>query len=67
MPKAALNAWPTALRLDGCGDWAIIDKLGQIVVDGEGLLPCITTGKSARRWFNVKQRLAFCHVGQDGR
>jgi hypothetical protein len=62
----ALNASPTALRLDSCGDWAIIGKLGQIVVDGHGYLLCVTTGESARRWFNLKQRLSFCRVMQDG-
>jgi hypothetical protein len=62
----ALNASPTALRLDGCGDWAIVGKFGQIVSDGQGFLLCITTGESARRWFNVKQRLSFCRVTQDG-
>jgi hypothetical protein len=62
----ALDASATALRLDGCGEWAIIGKLGQIVVDGSGFLLCVTTDESARRWFNVKQRLAFCHLKQDG-
>jgi hypothetical protein len=62
----ALNASPTALRLDGCGDWAIIGKLGQVVADGRGFLLCVFTGESTRRWFNVKQRLSFCHLTQDG-
>jgi hypothetical protein len=34
----ALNASPTTLRLDACGDWAITGKLGHIVVDGQGYL-----------------------------
>ena len=64
-----LDASPTALRLDGCGDWAIIGKLGHIYIDyldGRGFLLCVTAGESARRWFNVKQRLSFCRLTQDG-
>jgi hypothetical protein len=66
MLLGALDASLTALRLDGCGDWAIFGKLGHIYVDGRGFLLYVTTGDSARRWFNVKQRLNFCRLTQDG-
>jgi hypothetical protein len=63
---AALDVSPRSLRRDDCGHWAIIGKLGHILVDGQGYLLYVATGESARRWFNVKQRLAFCHLKQDG-
>jgi hypothetical protein len=62
----ALDASPTALGLDGCGDWAIFGKLGHIFIDSDGFLLCINTGESARRWSNVKERLGFCRLTQDG-
>jgi hypothetical protein len=62
----ALGASPRALRLDGCGDWAIIGKLGHIFLDGQEFLLCVTTDESVRRWFNVKQQLSFCRLTQDG-
>ena len=61
-----LDASPTALGLDDCGDWAIFGKLGYIYIHGQGFLFYVTTGESARRWFNVKQRLNFCRLTQDG-
>ena len=66
MLLGALDASLTALRLDGCGDWVIFGKLGHIYIDGQGFLLYATTGESARRWFNVKQRLSFCRLTQDG-
>jgi hypothetical protein len=62
----ALDASPVALRRDQCGDWAIAGKLGHVYQDSDGYLLCVTTDESPRRWTNVKQRLAFCHVSQDG-
>jgi hypothetical protein len=33
---------------------------------GPGFLLCVTTGESPRRWNNIKARLKFCRVTQDG-
>ena len=66
MLLGALDASPTALGLDDCGDWAIFGKHGHIYIAGQGFSLCVTTGESARRWFNVKQRLSFCRLTQDG-
>jgi hypothetical protein len=62
----ALDASPLALRRDACGDYAISGKSGHIYADGSGFLLCVSTGESARRWNNVKGRLAFCRLTQDG-
>jgi len=62
----ALDASPLALRRDACGDSAINGKSGHIYADGSGFLLYVHTGESARRWTNVKQRLAFCRLTQDG-
>lgn len=70
---AALDASPRALQRDlvrgegRAGDWATYGKLGHIYPDGSGYLLCVESGESARRWTNVKHRLAgFCCVTQDG-
>jgi hypothetical protein len=69
---AALDASPRALQRDLSrgegrnGDWGIRGKLGHIYADGSGYLLCVTTDESPRRWTNVKARLRFCHVTQDG-
>jgi hypothetical protein len=63
---SALDASPRALRRDECGDVAILGKLGRIMLDGAGFLLYIVTGESSRRWYNVKQRLSFCRLTQDG-
>jgi hypothetical protein len=63
---SALDASPRALRRDECGDFAISGKLGRIMSDGAGFLLYVVTGESSRRWHNVKQRLSFCRVTQDG-
>ena len=74
---AALDASETTLRRDlvrgegRAGDWAICGKLGHVYPDGDGYLPCVVAdderNRSARRWTNVKARLAdICRVTQDG-
>ena len=62
----ALDASPLALRRDACGDYRINGKTGHIYADGDGYLLCVMTDESKGRWTNVKKRLAFCHVTQDG-
>jgi hypothetical protein len=62
----ALDASPRALRKDGCGDWTIRGKTGQIFADDDGWLIVIQTDESTRRWTNIKRRLSFCRVTQDG-
>jgi len=61
----ALDASPLALRLDDCGDWMVTGKLGHVYTDGAGYLLCVN-GTSPRRWTNVKARLSFCRLTQDG-
>jgi hypothetical protein len=73
---AALHASPVALRSDlhrgegRKGDYGIHGKLGHICLDGDGFLLCVVAkderDQSPRRWTNVKQRLAFCRIMQDG-
>jgi hypothetical protein len=73
---AALDAARSALRRDlhrgqgRKGDYGIHGKLGHIYLDGDGFLLCLTAkderDQSSRRWSNVKRRLAFCCVTQDG-
>jgi hypothetical protein len=61
----ALDASSRALRRDGCGDWHIKGKRGHILADGKGWL-IVATDESIRRWTNVKRRLSFCRITQDG-
>ena len=70
----ALDASPGALRRPACrgwtGDYQITGRLGHILADGDGCLLHIHTGDTdkptPRRWNNVKGRLAFCRLMQDG-
>jgi hypothetical protein len=72
----ALDASPVALRRDlhrregRKGDHGIHGKLGHIYADGAAFLLCVNAkderDQSPRRWTNVKRRLAFCRISQDG-
>jgi len=62
----ALDASSRSLRRDSRGDWHIAGKHGQIFADGKGFLIVVSTDASSRRWNNVKTRLSFCRVTQDG-
>jgi hypothetical protein len=62
----ALNATDRALRRDSCGDWTIIGKSGHIYADGSGFLIVVSPGDSIRRWTNIKGKLNFSRVTQDG-
>jgi hypothetical protein len=52
------------------GDHGIHGKLGHIYADGTGFLLCVNAkderDQSPRRWTNIKRRLAFCRITQDG-
>ncbi len=61
-----LDATPRALRRDACGDWIIKGKHGCIFADGKGFRIVAGTDESSRRWTNVKRRLSFCRITQDG-
>jgi hypothetical protein len=73
---ATLDASDIALKRDlvrgegRTGDWAIYGRLGHIYPDGAGYLLCVVADErdqSARRWNNVKARLArICELTQDG-
>jgi hypothetical protein len=73
---AALHASPIAPQRDlhrGEGrksDYGIHGKLGHIYLDGDVFLLSVVAkderDQSPRRWTNVKQRLAFCRIMQDG-
>jgi hypothetical protein len=62
----ALDASSRTLRRDECGDWAVNGRLGHIFSNGVALMLYVTTEESVRRWNNVKRRLDFCRVVQDG-
>ena len=72
----ALDASSVALQRDlnrgegRKGDIGIHGKLGQIYADGTGFLLCVNAkderDQSLRRWTNIKRRLAFCRITQDG-
>jgi hypothetical protein len=67
----ALDASQLALRRAVCRGWAddlaIHGRLGHIYADGTGYLLCVAPGGSTtRRWTNVKRRLGFCRLMQDG-
>ena len=74
---AALDASEVALKRDlvrsegRSGDWAIYGRIGHAYHDGDGYLLCVVADderdQSARRWTNVKARLAgICRLTQDG-
>ena len=69
---AALDASPRTLQRDlvrgegRTGDWAIFGTLGNVYPDGAGFLLYIASDELVRRWNNVKARLPFCRVTQDG-
>jgi hypothetical protein len=48
------------------GEWGICGSNGHIYRDGDGFLIYVTTGERKRRWTNVRRRLSFCRVTQDG-
>jgi hypothetical protein len=57
----------TSVRHDDCGDPRIVGRDGHIYADGGGFLIVCRPGRNtAHRWMNVKRRLAFCRVTQDG-
>jgi hypothetical protein len=62
----ALDASQLSLRRDNCGDYRINGKHGHVYADGAGFLLCVSGGGAARWWTNVKRRLSFCRVTQDG-
>jgi hypothetical protein len=72
----ALDASSVALQRDlhrregRKGDHGIHGKLGHIYADGTGFLLCVNAKderyQSLRRWTNIKRRLAFCRITQDG-
>ena len=54
------------IRFDRYGDWCIAGRYGHIFADGKAYLIVVMTGESVRRWKNVKKRLAFRRISQDG-
>jgi hypothetical protein len=63
---SVLDASRLSLRRDGCGDYRISGKHGHVYADGAGFLLCVSGGGAARWWTNVKRRLSFCRVTQNG-
>jgi len=63
----ALDATRRALRRDTCGDWVIKGNRGHICADGCGfLIIVVSMRRSIRVWPNIKGKLDFCRVTQDG-
>ena len=54
------------IRFDRYGDWCIAGRDGHIFADGKADLIVVMTGESVGRWKNVKKRLAFRRISQDG-
>ena len=64
---AALDAAPAQLRRDACGSWVITGRRGTVHTWGDGKSwVAYVTGRSARHWTAIKQRLDFMTVTQDG-
>jgi hypothetical protein len=64
---AALDASQRSLRRDECGAWRIKGRHGHIYTwgpSGDWLIHCAPG--SPRKWTNVKKRLSFCQLTQDG-
>jgi hypothetical protein len=64
----ALDVSVARVRHDECGDPRIVGRDGHIYADGSAgfLIACHPGRDTAHRWMNVKRRLRFCHVTQDG-
>jgi hypothetical protein len=60
----ALDASPTTLRRDECGDWRIIGKTGHVYAVAGGFQLCVAL--SPRAWGFAKKAMSFCRVTQDG-
>jgi hypothetical protein len=57
----------TSVRHDECGEPRIVGRNGHIYADGDGFLIVCRPGRNtAHRWMNLKRRLRFCRVTQDG-
>jgi hypothetical protein len=57
----------TSVRRDENGDPRIVGRDGHIYADGGGFLIVCHPGRdTAHRWMNIKRRLRFCHIAQDG-
>lgn len=61
----ALNTSEERIHLDECGDWNIVGKRGHIFTDAE-LWHVSVEGTTKRRWDNIKKKLSFMEVSQDG-
>jgi hypothetical protein len=63
----ALDASKRSLRRDECGAWSIMGRHGHVYTwgpSGGWLIHCAPS--SPRKWTNVKKRLSFCQLTQDG-
>src|SRR5262245_3014983 len=63
----ALDGQSRTLRRDECGAWRITGKRGHVYSWGSSggwLIYCAPS--TARKWNNLKSRLSFCEVTQDG-
>ena len=63
----ALDASKRSLRRDECGAWRVTGRKGYTYTwgpSGGWLIHCAVS--SPRKWTNVKKRLSFCQLTQDG-
>jgi hypothetical protein len=61
----ALDAAPSQLRRDACGDWMLLGSRGHISTDGRGWYVYLGF-ETPRQWTFAKRRLLFLEVWQDG-
>lgn len=62
-----LHISPSRLCLDECGDWMLKGREdNKIITDGVRWFVYIKLEGHARKWNNVKKRLAFMKIEQDG-
>ncbi|CUU16249.1 hypothetical protein CDS [Bradyrhizobium sp.] len=62
---ATIGAARTSLKRDTCGDWLLSGLTGHISTDGAALYAYVACS-GLRAWTNVKARLSFATLTQDG-
>lgn len=60
-----LKISPSRMRLDVYGDWNVVGKKGKIFTDGQ-LWYLYVSPENSRVWNNIKKKLAFMDLSQDG-
>lgn len=64
--RDAIKVSKTSLRLDECGAWHLKGTRGAIYGDGRSGWLIYIAGRSPRHWTEIKKRLSFLSLAQDG-